>query len=465
MPYAVLRLQRAAGNGAVQRMLAPRPTRPRARPTLFVQRYEAGEHSQFGDVYEVKTDETVSQIATRFGLKSAELRAENKDKLVTWTTPEGKQVTGFNAGTTIIIPPPAPGAKPRSEDPQQLIVINTVTFTYGQVIALGDFYASPSDMHSAPVDELKELKRLLLLDEAAPGSVTTAQWQAATNGRYLTLSEDNAAHFAPSDPSLVPGGGNSAEDHKSEWEKLHRQALDAATTGNRDAAMATNAFGDHFLTDAFAAGHLFNKQDLMDHFARQLAGNPAAFFTAVANGAWADPGLATFMSGFETTDAFGFNINSADRFRRLLEGIHAERPDVVLNAVVKIVHDELNTNGVEVTNDAGSTWTLAGDKTLNAKSLEEGKRAVAQSQQNVLNVLASKNKKKPDYAELYAAVWAYVPRPTKAGATSIQQAVQELADPSQQSTIAGVVAGLIANIRDIVAELVRLGHLAPAGRW
>ena len=27
-----------------------------------------------------------------------------------------------------------------------------------------------------------------------------------------------------------------------------------------------NAFGDHFLTDAFTAGHLINKDEVLDHF-------------------------------------------------------------------------------------------------------------------------------------------------------------------------------------------------------
>ena len=32
----------------------------------------------------------------------------------------------------------------------------------------------------------------------------------------------------------------------------------------------TNAFADHFLTDAFAAGHLINKTDVMELFKSQM---------------------------------------------------------------------------------------------------------------------------------------------------------------------------------------------------
>jgi hypothetical protein len=64
----VLRLQQAVGNRAVQRMLTPRPPAASARPAPVIQRYEAGEHIRFGDVYEVKPGETVYRIATRFGV-------------------------------------------------------------------------------------------------------------------------------------------------------------------------------------------------------------------------------------------------------------------------------------------------------------------------------------------------------------------------------------------------------------
>ena len=464
-PRDVFRLQRMVGNSAVRRMLATGPSH-RAPVVPVVQRYEAGEHSQFGDVYEVKQDEIVGRIAVKLGVKSTELRDANKDKLKSWTTPDGRTVRGFNAGDVIIIPPRTSGGggKPAA-DAQQMIIINTVPFTYGQVISLGDFYATPDAMHQAPVAELEELKRLLIKDAKKPGSVSTGEWNLATGGRYLTLLFDNASHFAPPDATLVPPGGAATADHKSEWERWHRQALDLAVAGDREAAMAANAFGDHFLTDAFAAGHLFNVPDLTEHFSSLLAGHEDAFFTAVANRAWADPGLAQFVSGFESTAWHGMAITTAGRFLTLLTGIHAERPDVILQTIVNVVHDKLNTDGVEVVNDLGTTWTLFGDKSLDAKSLEEGKRAVAQSQQDVLTTLSATKEKPLDHDALNAAVWAHVPHPTAIGATSIQQAVKALADPTLQSTIDAVVAELILNIPDIIAEVVRLGRLQPAGNW
>ena len=48
-------------------------------------------------------------------------------------------------------------------------------------------------------------------------------------------------------------------------------ALKKAQDGKRDEALGINAFADHFLTDAFSAGHLFNKEDVMEKFEVAMA--------------------------------------------------------------------------------------------------------------------------------------------------------------------------------------------------
>jgi hypothetical protein len=53
-----------------------------------------------------------------------------------------------------------------------VIVIKGVEFTYGELIALGDFYESPSHIFDAPEDQLRKVKELLLREAASPGSVT-----------------------------------------------------------------------------------------------------------------------------------------------------------------------------------------------------------------------------------------------------------------------------------------------------
>ena len=472
IPHDVLRLQRLAGNRAVLRILQSPPHHNTA-PIPAIQRFEAGEHTRIADAeiqYTVKkgdiagaegaSGETVDAIGATFGVTPMAVRDANKETVRAQKKPDGDFLWFFDFDVMITIP--ALSADSGSPAPGGTIDVKGVSFTHGQMIALGDFYATPAEMLSAPKTELEQLKVLIIKDQESPGIVKTEEWKGVLGARYDTLLEDNASHFAPSDPALIEAGGNSRADNKSEWEKVHKQALDAAVTGARDDALMINAFGDHFLTDAFAAGHLFNKQDLMDHFAGKLAGNEEAFFTTVANGAWSDPKVSEYVSGFETTDTAGWNINSADRFKSLLVTAHQELPTKVPNAVVNVVHNRLNTDGVQVTNGLGATWKLSGDKSLDAETLSEARQAVVQSQQNVLGALSAK---KAEHAALCDAVWAHVPRPNAEGAASIQQAVQALADPAKKSTTDAAAAFVIANIGDIIGGAVDMKKLAPAGKW
>ena len=70
---------------------------------------------------------------------------------------------------------------------------------------------------------------------------------------------------------VKPSGVASAGDHKSEWEKIHKMALSLAQQGKNKEALLQAAFGDHYLTDAFAAGHLFNKRDVMERLRSRLS--------------------------------------------------------------------------------------------------------------------------------------------------------------------------------------------------
>jgi hypothetical protein len=90
----------------------------------------------------------------------------------------------------------------------------------------------------------------------------------------------NVKHFAPPNPAFAAVSGKSTEDHKTEWEANHKVAVQTSQAGDRDKALATNAFADHFLTDAFAAGHIFNKPDVMEQFESNLPKTSKGEFTA-----------------------------------------------------------------------------------------------------------------------------------------------------------------------------------------
>jgi len=131
----------------------------------------------------------------------------------------------------------------------------TQGLTYGEVIAYsGDMYASVDATNATSVvgtmdrinkASLREIYDLMPLLHSR--SASTGQLERATGGRYIALASHNVSHF-----SNVSGGRNNI----STWRDGHIAALRIAAAGDANGAWAMNAVADHFLTDAFAAGHL-----------------------------------------------------------------------------------------------------------------------------------------------------------------------------------------------------------------
>src|SRR5205085_3458015 len=117
----------------------------------LVQRYESGEHAEFGETqaeltqafapasYVVKKGERLSAIARRFGLTAAELKAANKEKLRQWPASDGsgRVVEGFNEGETISVPQKLNDfAKAAIKDKAATFTVNGVVLDYGVGIAM-----------------------------------------------------------------------------------------------------------------------------------------------------------------------------------------------------------------------------------------------------------------------------------------------------------------------------------------
>lgn len=456
-----------------------------------VQRYEAGEHAKTGDTqdqlkkayapiqYTVLKDDTLESIAEKFKISAAELKDANPGKVKKLPVKGGgkKPVEGFDPGDQIAVPQKLNDmARDAIKDPSAKLTVNGVVLDYGTVIAMGgDLFRTPEELAATPPDELKAIAALIAEEKRTGKPVSTERWQAATKGRFLDLAAKNEAHFAPSNPGLVAVSGKSTGDHKASWEENHRKALAASRAGDKDKALLVNAFGDHFLTDAFSAGHLFNKRDVMEKFNNQLptsgkdddrefTKDAKKFFDAIAKAAFVGD-VATEFSKYETVERhYGFhpNINSASRFSTLLQGIHLEKPELLESAVAKGVHDKLNTRpgGLPVENAVGDKWPLSGDNTLNAQTLAIAQRAVAQSQQNVIAMFRATSE--PDYPALFKRVWDFTPRPTPESQKEIAGTIASGSDINN-SALQGAVVDLIkSNYLTILSELVKLKKLKLA---
>jgi hypothetical protein len=122
-----------------------------------------------------------------------------------------------------------------------------LTLTYGEVVALaGDYYATPEELTEELTPRVADaIRGVTPQDEGTFLLNTHRGWFD-----YASLANENQDHFAPRSWARYA-------QHHAEALKL------AAVDRNLDAALVRNAFADHFLTDAFASGHLRVPRDAL----------------------------------------------------------------------------------------------------------------------------------------------------------------------------------------------------------
>jgi len=356
-----------------------------------------------------------------------------------------------------------------------------VIFSYGEIIAMADLFATVDQMQAASAAELQGIKAQIQrsLAHYSPGTMPrptdpdTEDWRRVTGGRYLRLAEDNYEHFAPNVLFRSDAFASSVSrhgDHKSAWEIYHLRAIREVQAMNLGPAdplksnwpLVVNAFGDHFLTDAFAAGHIFNKAAISDLFTAnfysggKLTGAGEAFMKTVANKAFRGA-LADKFSVLETGEPYFLwwnpNINSASRFADLLIGIANAEREKIANLAVKALHDKLNKGGIEVTNGLGATpWLLTGDDHLTTKSLGYMQAAVQASVANILDPAIRVQGFVP--GPHLAKVWAHVPILTPASADWLRRLAPTFINPSS-GELADAASNLLFNeVDQLIKELL-----------
>lgn len=130
--------------------------------------------------------------------------------------------------------------------------------TYGEVVALvGDFYPSFAALDKASLGEVVAL--IPLIRNRTPA--TTADFQKATGGRYADLATRNVVHFSGTPTKSEKTAwkkeyGVEISSNMDVWREQHRLAIGHARAGRANLAWGVNAGADHFLSDAFSAGHI-----------------------------------------------------------------------------------------------------------------------------------------------------------------------------------------------------------------
>ena len=111
--------------------------------------------------------------------------------------------------------------------------------------------------------------------------------------RYFALVARNACHFAPESWHRWARFHEEASDialayHRGRSEQVPIGTRDQVQEERQRQAWVTNGYGDHFLQDSFAAGHLINKTLVMQWFVDYVNGLASAWWDLVGRAWWGD---------------------------------------------------------------------------------------------------------------------------------------------------------------------------------
>ena len=374
---------------------------------------------------------------------------------------------------------------------KRTITVGGSTLTSGEINALADLYGSPDDLLKADPSELKALVALVRR-QVAGGTVAESEWDRASGGRYNQLNLKNSPHFAPRNSTIInppSGSPTPSPDNLTTFTRFYTETVKAIQDSQLesdpvkkqalvDRSTATAGFAEHYLMDAFSAGHLFNKDDFIEKLKTNLdtlaPANLTALFNSVAMGVVADKKSKDLLDDYETVDThYGFhpNFSRPAAFQGLLEQLYKD-PDgrqAVYSGLVKVVHDQLSNNpagagavGVDVENKF-EKWVLSGDRTLDKSA--DSQRIITKALEQfraVLDDLRSAPRSLRSPTEDIATVTDYFPKPTAASEVTIARMVTKATDAAASGTGAALVDILKVELPSILDALEKRGKIKKA---
>jgi hypothetical protein len=230
----------------------------------------------------------------------------------------------------------------------------------------------------------------------APAAISGGDAPAVRTGRPVA-----EATAAPPRPATAPAAAAAAPgrpDPAAAPTPAGNADTRAAAGADEHAAQAwlTSGFSDHFLTDAFAAGHLVSGSD-----GRTIC---QAFYTAHKN--------AIVDACWTCAQAEGLTPELASGVVLTLQAVLDSKASSLL---LKTAHDFYNANGIVVRNALGQQWRTFGDAALggHAETIAMAELASKASRDAVQDVLDSGGTARanaaldyvPDVAQLAGGSW------------------------------------------------------------
>jgi hypothetical protein len=437
----ILDLQRRAGNRAVTAMVA-------------VQRHGSWEHTLMGNTEPKElADAVVSPKSKRHLLEE-----------------QWRQVTFFAKDATR-------DPRPAFPDVRWIKLRGSALWvSYGELNALSDYLPNPAAFDTLPrsvvlpvlqrmrggisgqVKRIKfagEATTSVVYEKAGVGSDKAIDAATASLGgdRYLSVVARNACHFAPHSWHRWARFHEGAREHAHAYQRNATQPrplkdLDTDADENHRQAILQNGYGDHFLQDSFAAGHLVNKTLVMQWFVDYVNDMASKWWDLLGPIVWwgvdntrpwygvpsgdvmghmgtkQQPGMAgrhlykpptggrtahdDWARGTDVTDPQTAQERRTRDQRIAGSGVRATKKrtkeqnyeaylkflnSTFLGLAAGETHDFFNARGLMVANERGDRMQVGGDSTLLTKSGELGARivgeAAALSRKAIDDILAS----------------------------------------------------------------------------
>ncbi len=249
--------------------------------------------------------------------------------------------------------------------------------------------------------------------------------------KYLQYASDNATHFGEKSPDAEKKfasleadnpayagefafaqanfGANIAEYIRLHIDALKRAFSDALGGKGPDVALAMDAGANHFLTDAFASGHMRTPRDAMmtEYHAvfrakgramvdRQVDHIPETVDVPMVLGLGGMMALLPDSTKPPPISLTGVKQSIKASLYGQMDGIMSTVADQAANFGAKQLHDADNQSGLKVHNNAHMAWTATGDHALSneEQNVKIAEMAVAASASHTKQIYAMSLSKK-----------------------------------------------------------------------
>ena len=298
--------------------------------------------------------------------------------------------------------------------------------TTGQVNFLVDYVPSLDALAKiSPEDLAKGFELIEKMENHALSPDETKEFNRIFPD-YADIGLDNSDHFAPPSSGVAPTG---SENFLGQIREHLGKAHDQASSGDLNGALATASWGGHYIADAFSAGHLVNKDEMMFHARALLMFTEKDVFseaarTVVANG-------EEQLSRWRRRSPTGLVPIDAALLIKLYRLTNIFESRAITGAVTKYIHDRLSGDPgrpiVEVSS-MGRTWLMGGDGTLDETS-ESICKDLIQWVYDMLDAQSDRESDTEDFIKKDALIgWVEqrLPKPTAKGQSMIDGVVKHV---------------------------------------